>query len=91
MVKVSDKLKAGIEEYTGRKAKSIQVFADPKVAGTYAARAEMEKGDTIDFLVVGRDLPSGWAKATPEEVAELVEESQFEQWPPKVGAPRFFW
>lgn len=89
MAKMSDKLKAGIEEYTGRKAASIQVFADPVVEGTWRARAVMEKGDTIDFFVVGRDLPKGWSKATAEEIAELVEECQFKSWPPPVGAPRF--
>jgi hypothetical protein len=89
MTKISDKMKAGIEAYTERKATSVKVHADPMVEDTWAARAVMEQGDTIDFFVVGRDLPNGWAKATGEEVAELIEECQFKTWPPQAGPPRF--
>ena len=91
MAKMTDKMKAGLEAYSGRKVQSIKVHADPVVDGTWAARAVMNEGDTVDFIVVGRDLPDTWAKATGEEVAELIEEAQFSEWPPKAGPPRFFW
>lgn len=90
MSKISDSLKAALAVYAGRPVASIKVSPDPKVNGTFAARASMVDGDTVDFLVVGSSLDRGVARSTPEEVAEAIEECQFEAWPPPAGKLRFF-
>lgn len=86
-MKVSELLKAGLESYTGRKVSNLKTFKDPKVDGAYALRVNFEKfGDEIfDFLVT--NLEGGMS---PDDVAELVEETDYTEWPPKVGNPKFF-
>lgn len=88
---IAKKLQAGLEAYTERKVKSIKTCPDPKVDGTYAARAVMEdNGQVIDFFVVGNHMERPIARSTAEEVAEAIEECQFSEWPPKPGPLRFF-
>jgi len=88
---ISSVMQAGLEEYTGRKVKSIKVRQDPKVAGTWAARAVMEDdGQQIDFFCVGNHMPKPVRQSSPEEVAEAIEETVFSAWPPPVGPIRLF-
>lgn len=86
---IAKKLTAGLEAYTGRKVESIKVFPDPKVEGTYGARATMADGATIDFMVVENHMPKSIHRSTPDELAEAIEETQWEAWPPPVGKIRF--
>ncbi len=90
--KLSAVMKAGLEEYTGAKVKSIKLHPDPRVEGTWAARAVMEdNGQVIDFFVVGNQVPGmRIERLTAEECAEAIEECQFDQWPPAEGKLRFF-
>ena len=96
---LKDSLKAGIELYTGRTVGDLKVHPDPKVAGTYAVRATFaDKGSkktstvpSIDFLIVGNCMEKPIARSTPEEVSENLEEIQTDVWPPRSGAPKFFW
>lgn len=91
-MKLSDTLKNALAVYTGRNVKSIKVCPDPKVDRTYAARAVMaDNGQVVDFLVVAGQLEKPLHRYTPDEVADLIEECQFEAWPPPVGKLRFFW
>lgn len=90
MSKLADCLKNALEAYTGRPVKSIQVKADPQVERTYAARAIMEKGDTVDFIVSAGDQEQSLHAMTAEAVGDLIEEAQFKTWPPKSGPLRFF-
>lgn len=88
---ISDVMQAGLEEYTGRKVRSIKVRQDPKVAGTWAARAVMaDDGQQIDFFCVGNHMPKPVRESSPAEIAEAIEECQFSKWPPPVGPVRFF-
>lgn len=77
----------GIEEYTGKKVNKLKTYADPKVSGTYALRADIEALGTIDFLIVGHFVEE-W---TPVGISEQLEECEFEKWPPKSGEPQFVW
>jgi hypothetical protein len=87
---IADCLKNGLAAYTGREVASIKTFPDPKVEGTWAARATMADGATIDFLVVENHMEKSIGRSTPDELAEAIEETQFDTWPPKVGKIRFF-
>jgi len=90
-MKLTESMKAGLEFYTGRKVKSIKVHPDPKVEGTWAARAVMEDdGQVIDFYVVGSLLDTGRIETTgPGGIADAIEECQFDSWPPTPGPLRF--
>ena len=87
MANLKDILKAGIEEYTGREVESIKLHADSKVEGAWGIRAGMKDGKTIDFIV-----SAGWGRegTDPEHVANVLEETQFDTWPPVAGPVRFF-
>lgn len=87
---IADSLKNGLAAYTGREVASIKTFPDPKVADTWAARATMTDGDTIDFMVVGNHMEKHIRDCTPDEVAEAIEETQYTEWPPTVGKIKFF-
>ena len=79
---VKDEVVAAIREYTGRKvdASKVEVFADPKVSGCYAARWTKGKDDTVDMLFTNGEI-----------TADGLEEVEFKSWPPTSGAPKFFW
>jgi hypothetical protein len=81
---------AGIAEYTGKEVKEIKVHSDPKVAGTYAIRASFTEGNDTDFLIVGNCIEGSIGRATPEVIAENLEEIECKTWPPVSGNPRFF-
>lgn len=88
---ISKVMQDGLEEYTGRKVKSIKVRQDPLVAGTWAARAVMADDDQqIDFFCVGNHMPKSVSQCTPEELTEYIEECEFSSWPPPIGPIRFF-
>lgn len=72
--------KRAITEYTGEAPASVQVHPDPKVEGSYAARARFKDGDKVDFLV---------AAGSPVS-ADGLEEVTFETWPPRSGNLKFF-
>lgn len=95
MTNLSDTLKAGIVEYTGREVTDLKTFHDPVVDDTYALRATMAgKGPrTIDFLIVGSHsgVAGGCRSMTAEQVACNLEEQRYQTWPPTVGKPKFIW
>lgn len=70
-----------VEEYTGKKVKTIDVFQDPKVSGCIAIRVTV-KGipRKLDFLKTHNDPIN----------ADNLEEAEFDQWPPKSGELKFF-
>lgn len=84
-------LVAGIESYTGKKVTDINVILDPKVSRTFAMRVTIEGHSyPLDMLIVGGNMETGIAEATPEVIAENLEECEFETWPPKSGSLKFF-
>ena len=84
-------LKAGIEAYTGKKVTDIKVVEDPKVEYTFAIRSVVEEFDhPIDFIIVGQNLDVPISKATPEVIADNLEECEFKTWPPASGTLKFF-
>lgn len=88
---ISEVMQAGLEEYTGRKVKSIKVRQDPKVRGTWAARAVMADNEQqVDFFCVGNHMDKPVSQSSPEEIAEAIEETVFSAWPPPIGPVRFF-
>ncbi len=89
-LKRDDSLKAGIEFYTGREVERLSVVEDPQVSYTFAMRARMKDGASIDFLIVGSTLDHGIAKTGPGGIADALEECEFETWPPASGRLRFF-
>jgi hypothetical protein len=78
--------KVAIQNYTERKVTDIKVHPDPKVVGTYAIRSTLDGEDTLDFLVVGYKADMGAGR-----LVDLLEECEFETWPPTSGAPKFFY
>lgn len=90
MPTIADCLKNGLAAYTGREVASIKVFPDPKVEGTYGARATMANGDTIDFMVVENHMEKRIGSCSPDELADAIEETMFDTWPPTVGNIKFF-
>ena len=84
--KLSDKLKAGIESYSGRKVENIKVHPDPRVDGTYAMRTKLTGLDgTCDWLIIHFDDKWG-----VEQISENLEECDFGAWPPISGSLKFF-
>lgn len=80
-----------VADYTGEEPATIQIEADPKVSGVYAVRATFEGGDyPVDFLWNRHeaDQAEGIAGMSPD--AEVLEEVEFESWPPASGSPKFF-
>lgn len=82
-------IKAGIEEHTDRSVASLQMHADPKVEGSYAIRASMDDGETIDFVLLAHWLLKSQT-LTPSLVDENLEEVEFTSWPPSSGNMQFF-
>lgn len=90
---IKEKFTKAIEKYTGRKVTELKTYHDPKVRGTYALRATMKgKGPkTLDFLIVTSHMDTVFSEATLQDVADALEDTQWKTWPPKSGAPKFFW
>ena len=81
---MKDTIKKTIEHYTGEKVSSIKIKKDPQVPGAYGIRVEIE-GEIFDYL-----LTSQFSKSLkPEDLAEVLEECEFESWPPKSGSLLF--
>ena len=77
-------LKSGIECYTGFHVKRVSVIEDPLVMDTYAIRCFKGKMK-LDFLIVGFK-----GSMTKEEIAENLEECEFEDFPPESQGLKFF-
>ncbi len=61
---IEQRFKAAIECYTEQKVLSCEFFQDPKVAGTWAARATVVGLDRpADFIIVSSQVP--WRLAAP--------------------------
>lgn len=78
-----------VEIYTGRNAKSVKFVEDPRVDDTWALRAEMSDGQAHDFLVVFGHSNTTSRSASAEEIAEVLEDCVYNEWPPKAGRLRF--
>ena len=76
----SEILKKAIGMYSGKTILKIQIHPDPKVAGTYAIRA-----DGMDFLITR--FPS---LKTYKDIIDNLEDVEWETWPPKSGDLKFF-
>lgn len=69
-------------DYIGKPDQQFDLWADPKVPGTYAGRKKGDKGS--DGVIEGFLI-------THSGIGEDdVEEMEFESWPPKSGPLRFF-
>ena len=79
--KLETNLTAGIKDYTGEKVTSLQVHEDPSVDNTFALRATLGNGTTLDFLLVGASKNLSQCGAT--QISELLEEVEFTSFPPK--------
>lgn len=91
MPNLSDSLVAGLEVYTERSVSSLQLHPDPQVKRTWAGRAIMkDNGQQVDFIVVGGNFRVCLMEASPIEIADAIEETEFSSWPPPVGKVRFF-
>lgn len=85
-LKMRAALKAGIEEYSGATVESMQVVADPQVAGTYAIRTRYKgEKEYCDWLIT-----RFFTVKTANEIAEMLEECEYESWPPVSGNLKFF-
>lgn len=77
---IKSRLGYAIDQYTGMKVAALEVYPDPHVEGTYAARAQWsdENGDIVtqDFLVKG-------VKRGGSIDPDSLEEVEFNSWPPK--------
>lgn len=87
---LSHKFKRGIEEYMGRPISSVRIHEDPKVSDTWAIRAEDSEKNVHDFLVVFGHSNTTSRRASVSQIAELLEDCVFDEWPPATGPLRFF-
>lgn len=90
MSQVQDHITSAVAEYTGDKVVSLALWEDPRVEGTYAVRAWVERKSkggqqVIDFLLVSRDLPTPLLETKVERVSRALEEVEFAQWPPRAS------
>ncbi len=70
-----------VEEYTGKKVETIDVFQDPKVSGCIAIRVTLEgEKHHIDFIKTHSDPIN----------ADNLEEAEFTEWPPKSEGLKYF-
>lgn len=81
---ITSTLKSGIEYYSGSRVKKVSVVEDPQVMDTYAIRCYIGKMK-LDFLIVGFNQ-----SMTKEEIADNLEECEFESFPPESEALKFF-
>ena len=77
-------LKSGIEYYSDMKVKKISIVEDPLVMDTYAIRCIIGK-IKLDFLIVGLK-----PNMTKEEIADNLEECEFEEFPPESNGLKSF-
>ena len=77
-------LENGIGYYSGKQVKKIFVVEDPQVTNTYAIRCNIDK-TKLDFLII-RFKQS----MTKEEIADNLEECEFDSFPPESGSLKFF-
>jgi hypothetical protein len=77
-------LKSGIEYYSSSRVKRVSVVEDPLVTDTYAIRCYIGK-IKFDFLIVGFKQ-----SMTKKEIADNLEECEFESFPPESGSLKFF-
>jgi len=77
-------LKSAIEYYTGHRVKRISVVQDPLVLDTYAIQCYKGKMK-LDFLIVGFNQ-----SMTKKEIADNLEECEFESFPPESEGLKFF-
>ena len=80
MAKLETVITAGIKDYTGEKVTSLALHQDPNVDNTYALRAALGNGTSLDFLLVGGSLKLAHATAT--QISNLLEEVEYTAWPP---------
>ncbi len=81
-----DLLIRGIHTYSGIEVEKLRREPDPEVDGAMALHATMVNGSYLQFFISAH-APE---LRTPDNVADALEECDFEQWPPKTGALRFF-
>jgi hypothetical protein len=81
---IDQRLKEVIEYYTGKKITKLSVVADPQVSDTYAMQCNFGKR-ICTFLITRFN-----SRCTAEEGADLLEEVEFESWPPCSGRLQFF-
>ena len=77
-------LKSGIEYYSDSRVKKVSVVEDPLVIDTYAIRCYIGKMK-LDFLIVGFNR-----SMTKKEIADNLEECEFESFPPDSEGLKFF-
>ena len=77
-------LKSGIEYYSDSRVKKVSVVEDPQVIDTYAIRCYIGKMK-LDFLIIGFRQ-----SMTKEEIADNLEECEFESFPPDSEGLKFF-
>lgn len=82
--KLTDAIKAGIQEYTDRKVVSLKFHEDS--VGAIAIRAELEEDRSLDFLIASFDVEK-CKDAT--STANHLEECEFKTWPPQESGPKF--
>ena len=78
-------LTLAIRNYSGAIPTNVRLSPDPKVKGTYAIRCNGPKNAIWDFLIT--QLPE---KKTIEEIADHLEECEFEVWPPLSRGLQFY-
>ena len=85
MASLNSVFKASIESYSGDRVKTLKVYPDPQVMGTYAIRTSFETGEVQDGLICHYN--PAWSV---DETAGNLEECEYESWPPKSGGLKFF-
>jgi hypothetical protein len=69
---------------------TVKVMRDPRVHETFAARFKWN-GETVDLLFITGHCPNADDPNDPASVLEAVlEEVEFDTWPPVSGDLRFF-
>jgi hypothetical protein len=92
---ILDGIKAGVANYCDGTVETMDTYTDR--VGAIAIRATVkrivrkkEKTEQVDFLVIAQDVDK-CARLSPEDVAfSVLEEAEWETWPPKEGPLRFF-
>jgi hypothetical protein len=82
---------AVIEFYTGRNVGDVEYVQDPKVDDTYAVRCKIQRGkkqDVTDWLFIHINDFSLEPENLEHIAFSMVEEADFETWPPKSGELR---
>lgn len=72
-----------LDQYTGKHITALEVYPDPRVEGTWAARAQWfveedgERPVTQDFLIMGVKMGGSI------DIDRQIEEVEFNEWPPR--------